>query len=279
MRDMEEKRSFFHQMGEALSKPTFAHGVVNGRRGAGGYFMKLTLLLAGVFLLCLFLAVYPLGGLDAAVELLDDSVGDFSLRDGQLRMSLTEPFVYDGGSTLLILDNDPNALVLNEYRNYWGQVLYFGPDSMIVMSGGQVVPLSYSTLGFAFDKADLLAAVRANAWWVVLLASLFFWIGKLIGGLVYAFCIAILSLILGLILRKALPFGKMLALSLFALTGIFLVETALSCVNLLADTALVLPWYISWVVTLTFMGFYLTAVRRRDDEEGQASQRTLPDDF
>ena len=281
-----EWKSFLRQLTDALTRPSFAYDVLRKRRrntfGLSSkepvsYLVTLTLLLSVLSLIAMLVFVYPMGTLEAALNQIDGIEGDISLKEGELDVSLAEPFVYHTGLNLLIIDMDlrmadgePDGEILLAYSGYPGAILYLGSDVMVSQYGAQRVPLLYSDLHVTFDyhKADVLAAIRGNAWWVILLANAAFFGGKLLASLFFAWVIALLSAGIGLFTKRGLEFSELYALALYALTAIVLLEGLLYCVGLLAGSVLGLPWYVGWVVTLAYMTLYLRSIKRQEAEPG-----------
>lgn len=260
------RRNFFQRVYDSILRPQFAYDAVfSPKSGAVPYYFCLTGLLSLVMLLVFFLWAYPLGGVELLVQDLDAEIANFSLQDDHLTIDSDEPFVFQSGAQILIADNDPTAAILDEYSSYAGQVLYFGPDSVITISAGQKIPMPYEMLGWTFSKTDLLNIVSRYTWVFLLFIGVILFIGRVIGGFAYALIIAVLSLILNTIFKLNAPFSKLYALSLYALTGVFIVETVFSVVSWFSGAYVALPMFASYIVTLGFMGFYIFTAQKMSD--------------
>jgi hypothetical protein len=237
------------------------------------YFFLLTLLLSLLTLGAMFLYEYPMGGLDETLTALDRELADFSLRDGRLTADIDEPVLLSVPGVAIVVDMRPESTALEEIDP--GQVVYFfGPERLVVSSGGQRMPVDYGLLGWELDKSGLLELIRGWAWVWLLVTGLLLFAGLSVSGLVYALIIAAIALGLCLTFGAPVPFARRYAMALRALTGVFLTETAFTLVNLFAGTAVRLPALASYAVTLVFMGFYLHAVKQElepPDEEDEDS--------
>lgn len=261
---MENKTGFFKSVISSVSKPDFAVEIIEKRNGVA-YLAQLSLIISLILTLALAFSIYVAGSGKEIINGMKSEIPDFELKNGLLHIDIDEPLIIDGDSSLMIIDSGYDESIMDNYASYAGQKIYINQYSITNYQGLQETTINFSDYpDFYLTKDGFI-----NLFGVFMaLIPVFYFVGKFIGlfitGLFMALIVSVIGLIIDSALHTKLSFQKLYTLSLFSLTGLYLLEGVM---NFLHKTVFYfMPANIhfvwSYAIMVVFLCLYMNAIKK-----------------
>ena len=223
------------------------------------------LLMAVYFVLTMILPSVVLGGsFFGLADIIDESVPDFSLKNGLLRVD--DVIEYDVGTSYIYIDTDSLYAIEDEDEiirrfNGYMSVMIADYEKMIVKSNGAWQTLYFSYLDLEFDKDDLVGLVPWLYFiYVVFLVFAFIWMTALFFfGVLF---VALIGMIIASCMNFQLTFGQLYLMGIYSRTLPLLVKA------LVAYLPFGIPyfWVLNFGLSALIIGLAITKMKNQTPE-------------
>lgn len=187
------------------------------------------LLLTIYFVLTMILPGLLFGGAFFRLgDVINESVPDFSLKNGYLRMD--DVIEYDIGTTYIYINTNSSFDLGEETISGFGRysnVIIADDVMMLVKNEGNWYPVDYSSLDFEFDKSDLLSFVPF-LYVIIAVFLLFAYIWMLALFFFGVLFVALIGMIIASIMRYQLTFGQLYLMGVYSRTLSLLIKAIVS---------------------------------------------------
>ena len=223
------------------------------------------LLMAFYFVLVMILPSVVFGGaLFGLSDVIDESVPEFSLKNGLLRVDdvieydIGTSYIYiDTGSMLPFVDEDEIAPYFSGYSN----VIVADYDKMIVKNNGIWQSLHFSDLDLEFDKSDLIGLVpMLYVIIAIFLVIAYIWMTALFFfGVLF---VALIGMIIASSMKYQLTFGQLYLMGIYSRTLPLLIK---ALVNYLPFS---IPhfWVVNFGLSALIIGLAISKMKKQEQE-------------
>lgn len=203
-------------------------------------------------------------GVKTVGELIEKNIPDFTIENGKLDME--EPLNYTVDKVCFLFDSDVEEISMSDVdyliKNSGFQAIFIGSKTNVFLYNGQSGEMSmakYSDMfSNTFTKADFIAA--ADKWTSVST------LGPLLGGImvvyhilglaIKVFIYCIIFLFFNLFLRRNVKFGKVYAMSIYAVVPAILLEELIFWLPISVPSEIMKPIYIILTIVLGCFGLF-----------------------
>lgn len=201
-------------------------------------------------------------GLDQIIYLTITELPEFRITNGELDVEGEMPIVYGDNEFVVIIDDTGNTTT-DVLDDYYGGFLFL-KDGVAQKTTFQITEYKYEDFGLAhYEKQDLINLIAkiegvSIIGLIILLVFylIIFYIGKMIGSLL----LTIIGLVLAAIQKSEVPFAKLYAMSIYALTLPILLAITLSFFDFN------LKWYFYYGIASVYLWFAIKSWKEKKEE-------------
>ncbi|GEM_PF-1786441 len=235
---------FFEDVPGSITSFEFYTSKVNQRSWDTFKYLFLLVLVVGTGLATQFY-IEANNGLGVLITDLRVGAPDFLLDNGRLQVAGSQPYRWEEGGSLFLIDTRSGVddSILDRYQ----QGVILTDTYVTIKDGARLQKMAYSDLGdVTFNKADLMALLPHLKWFILLIAIMmvvFLFIAKLIGSLF----LALVGFLASSQHRANLAFHQLWNLSVHALTAPIILHGLIRMTGAQIPYVTIVYWSIAFV--------------------------------
>ena len=190
-----------------------------------------------------------------------------------LSLSNSPYYIHESGTLIYINSNitksefNKEVLEKENLKEESTTILMFKDGAIINQATGRSQEIKYSDLNLDVNKDSVVSLLNGIKWVGVLIALVFI-IGMFLGHMFSALIVAVLSVLVGAVMKVKLEFGQLYKLSIYALT----LPTILAVVNTFAGSVVPKFYYIYILCAVVYMGFAMKAIKDNNYNNNEVSE-------